>query len=346
MYGKLYLSAHPKSVPQPRRNPRLVSPIFRGIFGTPTSTAGRALLRPAFSASFTANKWTASSTRLDLAESLDFDEWCALGAELARVERGHQWWIGDWWTFGGHRYGERAKAAAEGLFGRSFQGLMDCGFVARKFETSRRRELVSFKHHREVASLPPPEADELLDQAEAESWSTRQLRAEVKVAADEQPSDVRTAFTKHQRHRRDMSKSAKAMKRPPAGLATMIEAERALVDAIEAGRVNGEVERAGGDRKSINVRTADIDRVTYSEIGVSRQRVAEWRRLRDADWGVIAILDALWEDRAPTEPIWRHHDGRIVDGRNPGGHAARPASNARPTPSSATMRIYSPSSSA
>jgi hypothetical protein len=30
-----------------------------------------------------------------------------------------------------------------------------------------------------VAKLPPPEADALLDLAEAENWSTRQLRVEV-----------------------------------------------------------------------------------------------------------------------------------------------------------------------
>ena len=33
------------------------------------------------------------------------------------------------------------------------------GTVARKFQTSRRREFLSFKHHREVAALPPATAD-------------------------------------------------------------------------------------------------------------------------------------------------------------------------------------------
>jgi hypothetical protein len=32
-----------------------------------------------------------------------------------------------------------------------------------KFETSRRREVVPFTHHREVAALPPADADRLLD---------------------------------------------------------------------------------------------------------------------------------------------------------------------------------------
>jgi hypothetical protein len=51
--------------------------------------------------------------------------------------------------------------------------------VARAFGTSRRRETLTFTHHREAASLPAVEADALLDEAEAEGWSTRQLRTEV-----------------------------------------------------------------------------------------------------------------------------------------------------------------------
>jgi hypothetical protein len=40
---------------------------------------------------------------------------------------------------------------------------MDAASVSRAFETSRRREDLSFKHHAEVAALPPDEADALRD---------------------------------------------------------------------------------------------------------------------------------------------------------------------------------------
>jgi hypothetical protein len=43
---------------------------------------------------------------------------------------------------------------------------MDAASVARVFETSRRREDLTFNHHREVAALPPDEADALLDWCE------------------------------------------------------------------------------------------------------------------------------------------------------------------------------------
>jgi hypothetical protein len=139
-----------------------------------------------FSPAVTSNKWTASSTRLEFADALDFDEWRAIGAELARIEKGVQWWLGDWWAFGEHRYGERAKAAADGIFGRSFGGLANCGSVARAFETSRRREVLPFSHHVEAASLDDPaEADALLDQAVREDWTVRQLRAAIRQQRDD-----------------------------------------------------------------------------------------------------------------------------------------------------------------
>jgi N6-adenosine-specific RNA methylase IME4 len=116
---------------------------------------------------------------LPLPDELTFDEWKAQGADLARVEKGVQWWVGDWWAFGQHHYGDRAKACAEGLFGRSFGALRNAGSVARQFETSRRRDVLSYQHHAEVASLPPGEADAVLDEAEANGWSTREVRAAV-----------------------------------------------------------------------------------------------------------------------------------------------------------------------
>jgi len=53
-------------------------------------------------------------------------------------------------------------------------------FVASKIEFSRRREKLSWSHHYEVAALEPAQQDELLDQAEAERLSMRQLRQAVK----------------------------------------------------------------------------------------------------------------------------------------------------------------------
>jgi hypothetical protein len=115
---------------------------------------------------------------LKLPKDQTFEEWMELGRNLAAANKTLNWWIGDWWAAGTHRYGARAQAAAEGIFGREFQSLMDMASVCRAFPTSRRREALSFTHHREVASLPPAKADALLDKAERDNWSVRDIRAE------------------------------------------------------------------------------------------------------------------------------------------------------------------------
>jgi hypothetical protein len=60
----------------------------------------------------------------------------------------------------------------------------------------------------------------------------------------------------------------------------MVEAEIKLVDAIEEGPASGEVAKPKDILKQSVARTAGNGApATYSEIGVSRHRVAEWRRL-------------------------------------------------------------------
>lgn len=116
---------------------------------------------------------------LDIPKNQSFDQWVEMGRSLCEGQRVVNWWIGDWWAAGSHRYGERAKVAAEGIFGREFGALMNMASVCRSFETSRRREALSFTHHQEVAALDPGEADALLVRAETEQMSTRELRVEV-----------------------------------------------------------------------------------------------------------------------------------------------------------------------
>ena len=83
-------------------------------------------------------------------------------------------------AFGEHRYGERAAVVkSEDWEGPELGACMNAASVCRSNETSRRRELLSFSHHAEVAALPVKQQEKLLDRAEAEGMSTRNLRAEV-----------------------------------------------------------------------------------------------------------------------------------------------------------------------
>src|SRR5262249_15679891 len=60
----------------------------------------------------------------------------------------------------------RAIIEAEDWEGPSFQASIAAASVCHKFETSRRREALSFNHYREVAAFPAAEADALLDWCE------------------------------------------------------------------------------------------------------------------------------------------------------------------------------------
>ena len=104
---------------------------------------------------------------LDIPEGTSFEHWLALGKHLALVDNTLAWRIGDWWVYGEHRYGDRVAAIRTRRWnGPSFGACRNYAMVARAFETSRRRDTLSFSHHREVASLSPQDADRLLDWAE------------------------------------------------------------------------------------------------------------------------------------------------------------------------------------
>lgn len=125
---------------------------------------------------------TRTRTSWQLPANLDFDEWLASGQLLARMEGSLQWWLGDWWSYDGHDYGERAQTADD--LDLNFGTLANYGSVARSIETSRRREVLSFTHHVEVAGLPVEEQEFWLDRAiegkNGKAWSVNQLRGAIK----------------------------------------------------------------------------------------------------------------------------------------------------------------------
>jgi hypothetical protein len=108
-------------------------------------------------------------TALTLPEKLTEQQWEKIGAELGRIDSAQQWWIGDWWAFGEHKYGERKETVeAENWTGPAFGTCANAARVCAVFKTSHRREVLSFRHHTEVASIKDEALREsLLDWCEA-----------------------------------------------------------------------------------------------------------------------------------------------------------------------------------
>jgi N6-adenosine-specific RNA methylase IME4 len=126
-----------------------------------------------------------SRTGWELPDDLSEAEWRVAGGLLGKIEHSVSWWIGDWWAFGEHKYGDRkAIVEADDWEGPGFQTCADAAYVCKAVETSRRREVLSFNHHREVAALKDPaQKDRWLATAEKDNLSVMKLRAAIKQRA-------------------------------------------------------------------------------------------------------------------------------------------------------------------
>jgi hypothetical protein len=116
---------------------------------------------------------------LSLPAGLTIEQWQAVGFTLRRINAAWRWWVGDWLHYGEQSFGEMASQAMNDL-GVDYQQLADCAWVAGRIPVSRRRESLTWSHHREVAALDPVAADALLDQAEEGHWTRAHLREVVK----------------------------------------------------------------------------------------------------------------------------------------------------------------------
>jgi N6-adenosine-specific RNA methylase IME4 len=81
-------------------------------------------------------------------------------------------------------------------------------------------------------------------------------------------------------------------------LRIITRAEMRMADEIDRGQAAGEV-RTQADNQLVRV----PDKLGFEDLGIARQRLSEWREIRDAGESVVetAITKALSEGRAPTK---------------------------------------------
>lgn len=121
---------------------------------------------------------TAGPLALQLDEALPFERWLELGKQLGTMERSVQWWIGDWWAFGGARQWGEGEELAEAA-GIEYQYAMDCGSVARAYAFSSRDENLSFKHFRIAMAAPAGQRQEWLQRAVDRGWAATELHRQI-----------------------------------------------------------------------------------------------------------------------------------------------------------------------
>jgi len=127
-----------------------------------------------------------SGVGLHIPVGLSFEDWAKAGRQLSGIVDSSAWWLGDWLVFGKVYYSDCYQLAVQGA-GLRYQTLRNYAWVARRFDMRRRRAKLTFQHHAEVASLPVDEQERLLDQAELEAWTTKQLRKAIRLGRGKEP---------------------------------------------------------------------------------------------------------------------------------------------------------------
>jgi hypothetical protein len=109
------------------------------------------------------------------------EEWSAYGQKLGEVGKSVMWAIGDWLRHGEARWGEMYKEA-ETITGLDYKTLVAAKSVAGRYELSMRIDNLPFYTHQCAASLPVEERSKLLERAEREDLSGREVLTLVKQA--------------------------------------------------------------------------------------------------------------------------------------------------------------------
>src|ERR1039458_6361417 len=112
---------------------------------------------------------------------IEHPEWVVAGRKLGAIERGSQWWIGDWLLYGAAKWGEKYVEAAK-IIGYDVRSLRNMASLASQFDLSRRRDNLTWCHHAAVASLELDDQDHWLDRATALRLSVSDLRIELRSA--------------------------------------------------------------------------------------------------------------------------------------------------------------------
>ena len=81
-----------------------------------------------------------------------------------------------------------------------------------------------------------------------------------------------------------------------------------MADEIDRGQASGEVARKHDNQHTMDVRGADNHAATYDDLGITRQRVAEWRDVRD-DSSLVAMPTRTWMARSVC---WRAKEAICV----------------------------------
>lgn len=158
---------------------------------------------------------------------LSRDQWDHLLRLLASASESMNWWVGDLFASGEKKgYGKATELAP--IYGYEPPTVYNCTWVAGAVEISLRREVLSFGHHKLVASKLPEEQQYWLQRAEDEGLSVHKLDAAMN---GKKGDSVDYAMML----KRFTSGANKAMKLPPQDRQKLAQNLREIADELEVG---------------------------------------------------------------------------------------------------------------
>lgn len=130
-----------------------------------------------------------SETGMGIDKKIPFDAWGKIGGQIGTMARASRWWVGDWWLFGEGSFGEKASQLMDAT-GLDYKSVVNSARTsARVAPAVRRGWPLTWSHHEEVARFDDAKIQtRWLKKAEAERWTSKQLRAAINADAGKAPS--------------------------------------------------------------------------------------------------------------------------------------------------------------
>ncbi len=129
---------------------------------------------------------------IDWPTYMTYKDWDDLGMVVCEARDFTAWVLGDWLLYGESKWNSDEYAQAQALTGRSYGGLRNLRWVADRFPLHRRRETLTWSHHRAVAGIKDDAVqEEWLDRAEA-GWSVDLLESSLRDVGLVSPRDDST----------------------------------------------------------------------------------------------------------------------------------------------------------
>lgn len=119
------------------------------------------------------------NNRLEAVGTPSFEEWLKCGDFLKNANGAVHFWIGDWLNYGEHKWGEMYSQAMEET-GYEYSTLRNDKWVSSRVNPERRRDNLSFSHHKEIADLEPEEQEVMLQLAQEQKLNRNDFSREVR----------------------------------------------------------------------------------------------------------------------------------------------------------------------